>query len=129
MEIIQNALSEKGLEINQLPEDIQEDIVQIQQMIKRYNEACDEFEELEEEDEETEKELNHMEEQIIEYQSSIAEKIQNIGQPETKPETVVKAEGGGAVQEQKKSSSVGWLIFGGLALVATLGVVNVWKKQ
>lgn len=29
----------------------------------------------------------------------------------------------------KKDSSIGWLIFGGLALVATLGAVNLFKNK
>lgn len=125
MELISAALQERNITQEQLSQDLQEEIAELQTMIKTYNEACDEFEQLEEPDAETEKELDEMEHSIVSIQQEIADKIRSeVPQGQPKQETK-KAEGG----EVKKSSSVGWLIFGGLALVATFGVVNVLKKN
>jgi hypothetical protein len=128
MQIIEAELQQRNIPENQLSQELQEDIAELRTMVKTYNEACDEFEQLEEPDEETEKELDDMEHSIVSYQEAIVEKIRNDypkqGQP--KPvSTTKKAEGG----EVKKSSSLGWLIFGGAALALTFGVVNVWKKS
>jgi len=32
-------------------------------------------------------------------------------------------------KKSEKDNSVGWLIFGGIALIATLGAVNVFKNK
>jgi len=126
MQLISKALEQKKITKEQLSADLQEEIQDLQSMIKTYNEACDEFEQLTEPDAETEKELDEMEHQIVTLEKDIADRINELQVQETPKET--KAANGGAT-DKKESSSVGWLIFGGLALVATLGAVNVWKKN
>jgi hypothetical protein len=64
-----------------------------------------------------------MEHAIAEYDKSIADEIRNGKQEE--PAQKVAADG----TEKKKDSSLGWLIFGGVALALTFGVVNVFKKK
>jgi hypothetical protein len=120
MQLISKALQEKGLSQEQLPAEFQEEIQELQTMIKTYNEACDEFEELHEPDAETEKELDDMEHQIVTLEKDIADRIKALST--TAPEEKQKD------AEPKKSSGFGWVI-GGLALVLTLGAVNVWKKN
>jgi len=126
MQLISKALEQKKITKEQLSVDLQEEIQDLQNMIKTYNEACDEFEQLTEPDAETEKELDDMEHQIVTLEKDIADRINN--EVEENKEVVLQSDTT-KVTDKKESSSVGWLIFGGLALVATLGVVNVWKKN
>jgi hypothetical protein len=126
MQLISKALEQKKITKEQLSVDLQEEIQDLQNMIKTYNEACDEFEQLTEPDAETEKELDDMEHQIVTLEKDIADRIND--EVEENKEVVLQSDTT-KVTDKKESSSVGWLIFGGLALVATLGVVNVWKKN
>jgi hypothetical protein len=122
MKLISEALQEKGLKQNELPEQITKEIDELRAMIVKYNEACDEYDEEDEKDEETEERLDAMEDSIAEFERSIAEEIKGLGQ------TQVAADGT-QTQEKKKDSSLGWLLFGGVALALTLGAVNVFKKK
>jgi hypothetical protein len=123
MKLISEALQEKGLKQNELPEQITKEIDELRAMIVKYNEACDEYDEEEDNDEETEERLDAMEDAIAEFEKSIAEEIRGLG--EQKP----KVAADGTQTEEKKSSSLGWLLFGGVALALTIGAVNVFKKK
>jgi len=126
MKLISEALKEKELKQNELPESITKDIDELRAMIVKYNEACDMYDEEEDKDEETEKRLDAMEDAIAEYDKSIAEEIRNGKQEQSEPAQVAAD---GAQTEKKKDSSLGWLLFGGVALALTLGAVNVFKKK
>ena len=93
----------------------------------KYNEACDEYETLEEKDrdDDTEKDLDSMEDSITEVELEIVEKIKAL-QPEQQQQQGQQTQQKPA---EKSDSSIGWLLFGGVALVVTLGVVNVFKKK
>lgn len=128
MKLISEALKEKELKQNELPESIKKDIDELRAMIVKYNEACDMYDDEEEKDEETEKRLDAMEDAIAEYDKSIAEEIRN-GKKEEEQQSFQVAANGAQTEEKKKDSSLGWLLFGGVALALTLGAVNVFKKK
>jgi hypothetical protein len=126
MKLISEVLQEKGLKQNELPEQIKNEIDELRVMIVKYNEACDEYDEENEKDHETEQELDAMEDSIAEFEQGIASDIrglQNI-QPAAQQKSA-----DGTKPEEKKGSSLGWLLFGGVALALTLGAVNVFKKK
>jgi len=136
MKLISETLQEKGLKQNELPEQIKEEIDELRVMIVKYNEACDEYDEEEDKDPETEERLDAMEDSIAEFEQGIASDIRSlrVNTPtppsstnnNTKPPvTKVSADG----TQEKKGSSLGWLLFGGVALALTLGAVNVFKKK
>jgi chromosome segregation ATPase len=123
MEIIQAALKETNLSVEQLSPELQVEVSDWKKMADKYNEAVEEYESLEETDEETEKELDKMEGQLVALEEEIATEIKSLNIPTTTDE---KQE---VTEKPEKSSSMGWLLFGGVALVVTLGVVNVFKKK
>ena len=127
MKLIADALKEKGLTPAQLSTDLQEEINDLRDMQIKYNEACDEYESLEEKDrdDDTEKDLDSMEDSITEVELEIVEKIKAL-QPEQQQQQGQQTQQKPA---EKSDSSIGWLLFGGVALVVTLGVVNVFKKK
>lgn len=139
MKKVEKIKKEKGLQTADLPIAIQQDIVGLQNLIVKYNEACDTYEKLDEINQTTEAQLDALEDEIAEVEDSIVEKIKGIetkkeiegNLPETKVETKADVETKVETKEKKseKDNSVGWLIFGGLALVATLGAVNVFKNK
>jgi hypothetical protein len=44
-------------------------------------------------------------------------------------EQPVNAEAGGVIKEEKKKDNLSWILLGGLALVVTLGAVNIFKNN
>jgi len=121
MKLINQALKDKNLTFRQLPSNIQQEIESFRGMILKYNEACDEYDEEPEQDAETVKKLDEMEHYIARTETELANKISG--------KQVTIAADGGATVPKKEDNSVGWLIFGGIALVATFGLVNVFKKR
>ena len=126
MKLISEVLQEKGLKQNELPEQIKNEIDELRVMIVKYNEACDEYDEENEKDHETEQELDAMEDSIAEFEQGIASDIR--GLQNIQPAAQQKSADGTKLEE-KKGSSLGWLLFGGVALALTLGAVNVFKKK
>ncbi len=131
MKLINQALSEKNLKLKNLPQDLQSDIAEHKELIIRYNMACEEYEKQEEEDHEVEQKLDAQEDVIANNEIEIAQKIKSFVPEEPAPapadpapitEPVVPV-------EKEEKSSIGWLIFGGAALLITLGAVNVFKKK
>jgi peptidoglycan hydrolase CwlO-like protein len=120
MELINKKLQDNNLTLDQLSSELQDDIKELQTMVDKFNEAVDEYESGEEKDEATEKKLDDYEDHILATEKAIAEKI---GAAD------VKSADGGEVKTEDKGNSLAWVIFGGLALVATFGVVNVLKKR
>jgi hypothetical protein len=120
MELINKKLQDNNLTLDQLSSELQGDIKELQTMVDKFNEAIDEYESGGEKDGATEDKLNDYEDHILATEKAIAAKI---GKEETK-----SAEGG-EVKTEEKGNSLAWVIFGGLALVATFGVVNVLKKR
>ena len=132
MKKINDIKQEKNLQTDELPVELQEEIKGLQKMIVKYNDACDTYEAADVEDEKTEKELDKLEDEIAEFEISIVEKIKTIPSkevPAADPIPDPAPAPAPAPEPKKEDNSVGWLIFGGVALVATLGLVNVFKKK
>ena len=117
MQIINEKLQKENLKVGELSQELQAEIHDLQVMIDKYNEACDEYDNDEDKNEETEKKLDDYEAYILETEKGIAAKIGK----------TIAADG--TTVPDKKKDSVGWLIFGGVALVLTLGAVNILKKK
>ena len=129
MKLISEALSAKGLKVNDLPASITTEIDELREMIVKYNEACDEYDLEEDKDPQTEKRLDAMEDAIAEFETGIAKDIKDL---DAQQQEQVSADGTKTEEkpeEKKKDSSLGWLLFGGVALALTLGAVNVFKKK
>jgi len=132
MKKINDIKQEKNLQTDELPVELKEEIKGLQKMIVKYNDACDTYEAADVEDEKTEKELDKLEDEIAEIEISIVEKIKAIPNkeiPAVDPIPDPAPAPAPAPEPKKEDNSVGWLIFGGVALVATLGLVNVFKKK
>jgi len=129
MKLISEVLQEKGLKQNELPEQIKHEIEELRVMIVKYNEACDEYDEEDEKDTETEQELDAMEDSIAEFEQGIASDIRGLQNKVAQQSAAQQKSADGTKPEEKKSSSLGWLLFGGVALALTFGVVNVFKKK
>ena len=130
MKLVNSALEQKNLKVQDLSAELKERLAVLDQLIKKYNEACDEYDEEDEKDTETEDKLNSMADHISETETELAQDIKDFSvepTPPAEPEHK-KAEGDGK-EEEEKGGSLGWLIFGGIALVATLGAVNLLKKK
>jgi hypothetical protein len=54
------------------------------------------------------------------------QKVENTNPIKQEP---VNAQSSGVIKEEKKKDSLSWLLFGGLALVVTLGAVNIFKNN
>ena len=130
MKIVTSVLKEKQLNFKDLPESIQERIVGLKELTDAYNDAFDDYEEQAEEDKETEDKLDKMEHFIAETDKELAAAIKALSEvkqeePKQEPEPQPESQ----PEPKKKDSSVGWLIFGGIALVVTLGAVNILKRR
>jgi hypothetical protein len=135
MKKVEKVKKEKGLQTADLPTAIQQDISGLQKLIVKYNEACDTYEKLDEINDKTEAQLDALEDEISEVEDSVVEKINAIETPkvgtdtkETK-ETNETKENKVSDKKSEKDNSVGWLVFGGIALIVTLGAVNVFKNK
>lgn len=142
MKLVQLALKEKGLQQSQISEELQNRIINLKELQVKYNEACDMYDEEPEKNEETETELDKMEDYIASLDEDIANEIKKYTTEEDEdddnydddnyddePAPVVEVEPAPNPEPKKKEGGLGWLIFGGLALVATLGAVNLIKKR
>ena len=58
--------------------------------------------------------------------TTLAAKVENSSVVKEQP---VNAQSGGVVKEEKKKDSLSWVLLGGLALVVTLGAVNIFKNN
>ena len=134
MEKIYAKLDELGLTEEQLPSELQNVIDGLDERIEALNEEIEELEEqglseeeIEEKTGEAEREIDDLENEIVKF---IVIHHSNNNQPPTyvqpaqnnpQPQVVNK-------QPEEKKDSDGWILFGALALVVTLGAVNVFKK-
>jgi len=124
MKLINAELKKKQLKLKDLPSELQHRIADFQQMVLSFNEWYDNWEDGDK-DEEEKQELDEKENQIAEEEVALAGEIRMIGQepqPQPQPQTE-------PVQEKKEETGIGWLVFGAVVLVGTLGLVNVLKKK
>ncbi|NDD59058.1 MAG: hypothetical protein EBZ47_07420 [Chlamydiae bacterium] len=127
MKLVTLALREKGLKVSELSEALQERVASLKELTDNYNEAVEDYDNEEEKDEATEAELDQMEHFIAENDADIANAIKSFD-PNASNEPAPEPTPAPA-PEKKKDGGLGWLIFGGIALVVTLGAVNVLKKK
>lgn len=130
MKLINAALKKKNLKLNQLPNELQSRIEGVQQMILKFNEAYDAWEESEEKDDEDKLALDEQEHAIAEEETDVANEIKEFDlasyQQQISAQAQAQAEG---EKKEKEDSGIGWLVFGAVVLVGTLGLVNVLKKK
>ncbi len=120
MKLINAALAEKNVSLKDLSPELQQEVASLQELIVKYNEACDIYEDEDDEDKEAEKKLDEMEDYIAITEQRLADKIKG----------KVNADGGAVEKSEKKGSGgLGWLLLGGVVLVATVGAVNLFKKR
>jgi len=125
MKLVSAALKERQIQTKDLPQNLQDEVASLKEMIDKYNEAVDTYDDEDETDEATEKELDKMEDYIVETEKDLASRISNYD----KAPEVAAADGGQAAAPKKEDNSIGWLVFGTVVLVATVGMVNVFKKK
>jgi hypothetical protein len=120
MEAIYTKLEELGLKDENLPSEIMKEIDGLDEMVNALNTKISHLEdegfsqdEIDAETQEEDQSIDVMEAKII---HDIDEWHENIYKK------------GGAVTNEKKSGW-GWAVFGGLALILTLGAVNVMGKK
>jgi len=147
MKLVTSALKEKRVKTSDLPEALQERIASLKELTDKYNEAVEEWQE-EEIDEATEVHFEELENFIADNDKSIADAIIAFAEdgeeyeeeewtpPPTPPAPApapavapVATEKPVEKPEKKKDGGLGWLIFGGIVLVATVGAVNILKKK
>jgi len=134
MKLINEAIKQKGLSLKKLPQEIQDSVADLRKMILKFNDEVKEYEKEEEEDEEKEKHFDKLEDQIAKKDQKIADQIKAYEEPAPEPAPApdpvpAPAPDPAPAPEEKKDSSVGWLIFGGVVLALTLGAVNMMKKK
>ena len=127
MKVVKTALKEKGLTEAELPQELQVRIENLKELIVKFNETADDYDQTEEEDKEIEKKLDEMENFIAQTDVDIANAIRNYTPAPADPNPAPPAEQN--PEPKKKDGGFGWLIFGGLVLVATVGAVNILKKR
>ena len=131
MKLINAALHDKQLKSSDLSDDIKQDINELKELVLKFNEAVKEYNASPKKDKATEAQLDDMEDQMTDLEKDIVGKINAYEKPAPKEEAKAAAEGTTtpAPAPKKEDSSLGWLIFGGVALVVTLGAVNLFKKK
>ena len=127
MQLINSALKRKKITSDQLSEDLQDRIKDFKEMVVSYNKIYDKWEE-EGKDPELEQKLDEQEHELATTEMELAEEIKEYEVPAPTPDPTPDPAPAPA-PEPKEDSSVGWLIFGAVVLVGTLGLVNVLKKK
>lgn len=141
------SLKELGVKESDLPEKIQDRIEHLEQLVVAHNAFVDKLESQDEVTEEEEKAVETQSEKIDLLDAKISKEIvafvkSNTPDPTPPKETPKPKEEAKetpkpkeeptphvAPKDEKKGNGVGWAIFGALALVVTLGAVNVMNKN
>lgn len=118
------ALKQKNLSAEQLPTEIKSQVEKLTDMTENYNEIVENYEKEEETNKDLEKELDDLHADIQKTDDELSELIKNYN-----PEPPAQKSAEGTKTEEKKDNGIGWLIFGGIVLVATVGAVNMFKKR
>jgi DNA repair exonuclease SbcCD ATPase subunit len=133
MELVNAALTQKGLKFSDLPADLKGKLKKFEEYIEKYNEACDVYDEKDEDDPEMVRQLDESENYIVTTDAALAEEIKNY-QPAPAPKTQEELEAErlaaeAAKKKEKKGSGIGWVIGGVILTVVTLGVVNGFGRK
>jgi hypothetical protein len=135
MKLINATLNDKQIKSSELSDDIQNEIRDLKEKIVKFNESVSEYNDSPKKSKVATKKLDAMQDDIEDLEKSIVEKIKGYEKPEpvveTTPAPAPETEpiSNPTPTEKKGDSSLGWLIFGGVALVVTLGAVNLFKKR
>lgn len=138
MEKIYAKLEELGLSEEQLPKDIQNLIDGLDQRIEGLNAQIEDLEaqgateeQINEQTADEDTEIEEIEDDIVDtivaYHANVSRGTQG-GQGTAANGGYVAPQNLGKQPEKDKKGGDGWLIFGALALVVTLGAVNMFKK-
>lgn len=138
MEKIYAKLEELGLSEDQLPKDIQNLIDGLDQRIEGLNAEIERLEEegateeqINEQTADEDTEIEEIEDDIVDtivaYNANVSRGTQG-GQGTAVQSGQPAPQNLGKQPEKDKKGGDGWLIFGALALVVTLGAVNMFKK-
>lgn len=129
MKLINSTLHDKQLKYSDLSDDIKQDLGELKELVLKFNDACKEYNASGAKDNATEAKLDDMEDQIAEVEKEIVSKIKAYEKPQVAAAEGTPTPAPAPAPEKKKDSGIGWLIFGGVALVVTLGAVNLFKKK
>jgi predicted RNase H-like nuclease (RuvC/YqgF family) len=125
MKLVSAALKEKQIQTKDLPQNLQDEVASLKGLIDKYNEAVDSYDDEDETDEDTERELDKMEDYIVETEKDLASRISNYDKLQSADGSTTDTK----IETKPKDNSIGWLVFGTVVLVATVGMVNVFKKK
>ena len=134
MKLINATLNDKQIKSSELPEAIVNEIKELKDLIVKYNDSVNEYNSSSKQTKAGKQKLEAMSDHIEELENKIVQEIKAY----EKPEPIVEPTPAPApdptpapapIKEKKEDSGLGWLIFGGVALVVTLGAVNLFKKR
>lgn len=111
-------LKKQNLQVTDLPQELQQRVNSLEQLFEKFKDAAQEYDNQEETNKDTERILDEMEDKLATEDEELADDIEDYIIEKNKPQP-----------EKKKEGGIGWLIFGGLALVLTMGAVNNFKKR
>jgi hypothetical protein len=127
MKKIESLLTDNNVDVSALPQKLQKAISHSQKHYADWEQANNELTEASTDDERAE--VADLLETVQGFNESIMDAVMNFldtsnDEPEPTPDPIPQE----APKEEKKGNGVGWAIFGAIALVVTLGAVNVMKK-
>lgn len=135
MKKIESLLADNNVNVSELPKQLQKAIVNSQKHYAEWEELNNGL--TDESSDEERAEVDDLRETVEGFNESIMEAVENFledskpkpePKPEPKPTPTPDPTPHVAPKDEKKSNGVGWAIFGAIALVVTLGAVNVMKK-
>jgi hypothetical protein len=129
MKKIESLLTDNNVDVSALPQKLQKAISHSQKHYADWEQANNELTEASTDDERAE--VADLLETVQGFNESIMDAVMNfLDTSNDEPEPIPTPDPIPQVtpKEEKKGSSVGWAIFGAIALVVTLGAVNVMKK-
>lgn len=133
MKKIESLLKDNGIDVSTLPNKLQKAIENSQKHYAEWEELNNALNAESTEDEKLEVDefretVESFNESILDAINSFMEESKPEPKPEPKPTPTPEPTPHVAPKDEKKGNGVGWAIFGALALVVTLGAVNVMKK-
>jgi len=134
MKLINATLNDKQIKSSELPEAIVNQIKELKELFVKYNDSVNEYNSSSKQTKAGKQKLEAMSDHIEELENKIVQEIKAYEKPEpivepTPAPTTDPTPAPAPIKEKKEDSGLGWLIFGGVALVVTLGAVNLFKKR
>jgi hypothetical protein len=129
MKKIESLLTDNNVDVSALPQKLQKAISHSQKHYADWEQANNELTEASTDDERAE--VADLLETVQGFNESIMDAVMNfLDTSNDEPEPIITPDPipQEAPKEEKKGNGVGWAIFGAIALVVTLGAVNVMKK-